>query len=280
MRRGVVLVAVASLAAAGVAALVRPWEVPERAEPAPEAASDAPGAKPPEPLLAGTRGSPKARGAAEGEALAVPAARPEGERRRIEGVVLDAERRPIAGARVRAVGAPEPATEATTDADGRFVLDLPSAAAFALAVAAPGLVEARVPAEAVRSGVRIELFAGWTISGRVVDAQTRAVLVGVRVSVSPVTSPDVPLPSAAETRADGTFAVSLPVAGTYVLHVGAPWTPASAPGAEYVPADVEGVEAGTTGLVIRLVRGLSIEGRVVGDDGEVVASPISVEVIG
>src|SRR5262245_17193808 len=279
MRRGVVLVAVASLAAAGVAALVRPWEVPERAEPAPEAASDAPGAKPPEPLLAGTRGSPKARGAAEGEALAVPAARPEGERRRIEGVVLDAERRPIAGARVRAVGASEPAPEATADADGRFVPDLASAAAFALTVTAPGLVEARVPAEAVMSGMRVALSAGWTISGAVEDAETGEAVDGLAVSVSPAASPDSPLPSSESTRWDGTFVLSLPADGEYVLHVGAAWA-APRLGADYVPTEVVGVPAGTACLRIRVVRGLAIEGRVLDDRGDPVTFRVSVDAIG
>ena len=260
MRRAAAAVLVGVLAVAGVAWLLRPWASSEDTEPAPASSGEAEDAPAPDPRLSA---------AARAGRGASPAARTADGLAREDGVALGATGTPVPGERGRAAGAP--ADPAVTGAEA------PGASPRGVA---DGSLAARGPAEAAASGARADPAAAWTISGRVEDAEDHAAIEGVRVTVSPAASPDVPLPGLATTGGDGAFSVPVPAAGSYVLHVGAPWTPADAPGAEHVAADVPGVAAGTAGLVVGLARGLAIEGRVVGDDGDLVAFPIAVEAIG
>lgn len=200
---------------------------------------------------------------------------------RISGQVLDPEGKPLRGAQVRAVGASGAAVVTAADEDGRFALDPPPGGAVALEVSATGYAETSVPPSAFMPGMKVPLPKGWEISGTVRDAATDAPIVAISLTARPATSPEGSHPSVGTWREDGSFVVTVPEAGAYVLDVGNRYRDgAPEPGDDWIATRVDGVEAGTRGLRVALTRGLSIEGRIVDEAGDPVARAVSIDAVG
>ncbi len=198
----------------------------------------------------------------------------------LRGQVLDAEGRPLAGATVRDVFAPEPAPTATTDAEGRFDLVSTADAPGVLSVSAPGSVKTTVLGDTLRAGLPITLAKEWTITGTVYDTDTGDAITAIPLSASPATSPEMLEPQVATWNADGTFRVAVPSAEAYVLDVGARGgRDGAAVGDDWVPRRVEGVAGGTTGLRVALVRGRSIEGEIVDGAGDRLTRRVYVDAV-
>lgn len=196
------------------------------------------------------------------------------------GQVLDPDGHPVAGALVREIGAPEPAPTVTTDADGRFSLDRIATPPGALLVRAPGFADAIVAARAIQAGLSVPLERGWTISGTVRDADTDEPVAATSVRASPASSPREVDPLRTKTDADGAFRLVVPDVGTYVLDVGNRYLGEQPePGDDWVPTEVEGVAAGTSGVRVALARGRAIEGEIVDEQGARLARAVWVDAV-
>ncbi len=198
----------------------------------------------------------------------------------IEGRVLGADGEPIRGAVVRTVPATDPPATATTDEEGRFAFELAGPVPTQLVVSAPGFADALVTLDARTAALVIPLAKDWSISGTVRDAETGESIVSIAVSARPATSPEATDPRLATWRPDGTFRVTVPGRGAYVLEVGARYIGAAGSALDdWVPTRVEGVAAGTVDLRVTLARGRSIEGEFVDDVGARVMRRLTVDAV-
>lgn len=235
------------------------------------------GAQAPPPALGAAGVGGRGRGAPtvpEGRAAAGVGART----RRVAGRVLDADGQPVPGALVREVVRPE--GSALTDEAGRFALEVGVDPDAGLVVTAEGYADVFVRADAAGGALGIALARGAAITGTVRDAESGEPLVGVPVRATPSTSPEAVEARVAEWREDGTFRVTVPKAGTYVLDVGARNVGADVTARdEWVPTRVEGVVAGKEAVEVRLARGRAIDGTLIDDVGEAVTRRVKVDAV-
>jgi protocatechuate 3,4-dioxygenase beta subunit len=189
----------------------------------------------------------------------------------LSGVVRDAQGRPVPGAAVRAEAeahavrfqSPGWWTPIAADAKGRFEIAGIKPGTYRIVVRSPGFAPGFVPGVSVQDGsdaeVDVVLYAGGTVSGRLLDKNDRPV-VG-RVTVQELEGQDAPFGLedvlATEAGADGRFRLTALPPGSHALAVLAPGH-----GGQRVAFDV-----GTTGEPVDLgdivlETGLAIRGRV------------------
>ncbi|MCC7139411.1 MAG: hypothetical protein IT460_13390 [Planctomycetes bacterium] len=235
------------------------------------------------PTARGADGAPPAAGAAADATRA--AARTAAARGPVVGdgpFVVGEDGRAIVGATISSVGATGPAPVATTAADGRYDVGADGDPEAPLLVEAPGFVALRATRRALIERPRVVLRPATSIAGTVVDAETGAAVVGASVRAWPSSSGDSAQAAVGASADDGRFTLTVADAGAYDLEAGVGFLAAGeAPAADaYVRTRVVGVASGATDVVLRLSRGLSIEGTVVDDAGEPVRRPVAVEVLG
>jgi hypothetical protein len=246
-----------------VLAAVAAWAVARSSSRAPAADGDAevradgaspPLARPPASLEAAPRATPPDGPAASSAA-----------RWRGSGRVVDEDGRPVRGAVVTAAGTTSPSS--TTDEAGAYD-GTPSGADGYV----PALIE-RVAAG--RADVRAARARGLSIVGSVVAAAGDPVArpVSVRV-VGRLPSGDADYTRRASVRVvDGVLRVPGLAPGAYDLWVVPEAAPADSAGARVSSTVVRDVAAGTTGLVVRLARGVVLAGRIEDGDGVPVTGP-------
>jgi hypothetical protein len=138
----------------------------------------------------------------------------------VSGRVLDEMKKPLSGVQLRLLGdAMVLGCEAITKANGEFCLPHPKCKTYCLAVYPPknsGLAAAwidEIPGDAVRH-IIIQLHPGFTITGRIIRAESNKGLKGLTLSISPVKDTDsehetVHGSGLATTSRDGTFEITL-----------------------------------------------------------------------
>ena len=177
---------------------------------------------------------------------------------------------PLAGIRVRALGSPGSA-EAVSLADGSFVLrglaegpiEMEARPADAIRASADYLREYLECAAGGADEVVLRMRRGRSIAGRVLRDDGTPVAAAVRVAL-----PSGPGEASRRRDMDATRTRSAED-GTFTLH-GLPeglYTVSAEQGGGYAPAEVRGVPAGTSDLVVVLAIGAPVSGRVVGADG-------------
>jgi protocatechuate 3,4-dioxygenase beta subunit len=185
----------------------------------------------------------------------------------IAGIVTDEGGAPIAGARVSHASADGSMSRASwtggapTDAKGRFEIDRLRAGNYNLTASADG--RARVSVGGVAAGtkdVRIVMPEGRSIEGRVVQPDGSA---AARVRVW-ANKPDGSSNGWAQTDEEGKFKIDGLGPGPHNLG-------ARSSDPKHRQVQVEGIQAGTRGVEIRLETGLTITGKVVDHDGNPVA---------
>ncbi len=189
---------------------------------------------------------------------------------RVAGIVHDAQGQPVSDAEVSAPSVPGKELRTLTDAEGRFVLELPPPGAFALVARKDGGAQG-TPASGTSGGaLRITLTDAPSIVGRVVDAATgrpiRGVVVEARAAQAPTASETL---AQAATAEDGTFTLPVPRAGAYEVQVatGSDFATPEAPDG-YVLERRAVVETGGPALEIALTLAQAIEGVLLDDAGE------------
>jgi hypothetical protein len=177
----------------------------------------------------------------------------------VRGAVVDAQDRPVEGARVSVEGAPWTVPSMTTDGAGSFQLTKVPEEATSLVAVARGYKTARVAlvhrADQAELVVRVHLAAAPSVEGDVSDADGKPVRARV------VACDGQPSEARAVSADDGTF----------VLPPSAIGCAAIAQHDEYAPSDAVTVVEGSR-LVLRLKPGGSVEGVVVDDRGTTVPS--------
>lgn len=212
-----------------------------------------------------------------------------GHRPTLAGLVLDeATQAPLAGVLLTArpaaaPGAPQGASTQSRD-DGSFVLELPAKGAYAIEAGGAGYAGAAgseeylprvlLDVDAGRADLRIVLTRGLTIEGRVLsdagEPLRREMLAEV---LGRLANGDPDFTRRRRVRlSDGLLRVPGLAPGRYDLSV-RPITLAGDPDLTDVAATlVRDVEAGTTGLEVRLARGAVLQGRLEDDAGQLVLS--------
>lgn len=190
----------------------------------------------------------------------------------VDGVVESEDGKPLAGAEVFLSplgerfqpGTLELAT--TTDARGEFRVAGLREGRHDLRVHLDGHPDAVRTVSAGAGALRIVLKPGFTLTGRILDAETGRPLGGIPVATGPRWRAGILLPSRRETLSapDGTFALVGLEEGPWDLRVGRDRT---FRGGTYPLKQVRGIVAGTRDLEIRLVRGRCIAGRLVDEEG-------------
>lgn len=208
----------------------------------------------------------------------VPDARPGGkapgpDRRAVAGRLTDAAGRPVAGARVVAGDG----SGVVTDEHGAFVLDPAPPADARLVVETPwGRLQTTVGA--LEGGAPLVMAKTVPLVGIVVDAETEAPVEGVVVAAAAAGRADAERTLALPTGDDGAFSLDVAPGRPYVLHVGSPFRSGLPRSADaYVPTRVDDVVAGGERLVVRMVKGLAIAGRVEDDAGARVVGGVRVD---
>ena len=253
----------------------RPIERSDLDDDRPDATSEA---KPPSELAVGPARRPT--DAPPAPSAGTPTKRTDGTAR-ITGRILDAEGRPVADAVVRLASAGPTDPSATTDVDGNFMLEVAAGAATEVVVSRPGFADASVAISSLAAGARVAFVKAWVIAGTVRERGTNARIVSIGVRASPITSPESQLPPSTIWREDGTFAVTVPGPGAYVLHVGAGFIGAvMTVNDDFIPTRIDNVAAGTTDVRVTLERGRSIEGEIVDDVGQRLTRPVSIDAVG
>jgi protocatechuate 3,4-dioxygenase beta subunit len=217
----------------------------------------------------------------------------------ISGTVTFGDGKPVAGVLVAAAGTEASSggprmpgmggggSNATTDAEGRFVLKALKRGQYTLSVRNNWGGNANVqpftsqPTAAGSQDVRLVVQAGLKITGRVVDDAGKPVT-QVWIWGQPVNPPKGAPPANVNARAnqDGTFElVGLPSnVESYDLTFNAQMM-----GGGYTPVTLEKVKPGTTGLEVVMESGLKIEGTILDAEGKaltnawVTAQPVAVE---
>ena len=155
--------------------------------------------------------------------------------------------------------------------DGTRTCDLLAGREDGLDPGTRGLVPVEIQDLAVGArGLRVELSPGLSISGRVLDGEGGALAepVHVRVDmVNPFGDLISPLCRDGEAGKDGSFSFEGLPKGKYRLSAWSSRRPM-----DLVPAALDGVPAGTAGVVLRLHRGVFISGTVVDGEGNPVES--------
>ncbi len=189
---------------------------------------------------------------------------------RVAGIVRDAQGQPVPDAEVSAPSAPGKDLRTLTDAEGRFVLELPPPGAFALIARKGDGVQGTLTSGTSGGALRITLTDAPSIVGRVVDAATgrpiRGVAVEARAAQAPTASETL---AQAGTAEDGTFTLPVPRAGAYEVQVATRSdfaTPTAPDG--YVLERRAVVETGGPALEIALTLAQAIEGVLLDDAGE------------
>ena len=270
----ILLLAVVGGALALVATTQRLDSSPARlADAAPNADATA-DATAPSPLAAGpTRARPRPP-----PSDATPGGSGAGRVATVEGRLLDLDGRPLVGATVRPAEASLPV--ATTDAEGRFALDVATDAVSAVTVSQAGFADATLSLAALARGVRVPATEEWAIRGTVRERGSDVAIERILVYARPAESPTSAYPAVARWLEDGTFRVVVPGAGRYVLDVGPRYLD-GAPGPldEYTPTRTDEVSAGTLDVRVELERGLSIEGEILDDEGNRSTRPLRIDAV-
>lgn len=162
-------------------------------------------------------------------------------------------------------------TAATTGSDGAFRIQKLPSGNYKLIVTPANNWMSKVnirtytsdPVAAGTEGHRLTVQAGLTISGKVVDPDNKPVS-GVYVNINPNPHKPGMMNKNAMTKSDGTFEAVGLIEGTYKLTVQAGWGGAQ----DLTGAERDGVTAGEKELVIKLERGMTITGTVLGVDGQ------------
>lgn len=196
----------------------------------------------------------------------------------LAGVVVDERGAPIAGARVASSRDGSMFDRSTlSDADGRFRLVDLADAPYSFMAAAPGYVSVmRVRFELDREDARFVLRRSGSLAGTVVDAESGAPIEQFRIRfVPPQLEPDEWPGSGYEiswsepgrnfSSSDGTWRCdgeAIEPGHLFAIEASAPgYAPIVAPRVTCV------VDADPAALMLRLTRGATIAGTVVGDDG-------------
>ena len=186
----------------------------------------------------------------------------------IRGRVRTKASEPVAGASVRGFamrrGAGASLSEATTEADGSFVLAGPDQALYRLSVEAPGFGAANKEAEPGGDPLDLVLEPAGTITGLVVDDRGQPVdsfRVSARAKDSSPMRPMMPR-SEDVTSDDGRFSLADVAAGTYVVTVTAPERATGTVPGVSVSAGA-GVDVGT----VKLGAGGTVKGTVTEQGG-------------
>lgn len=197
------------------------------------------------------------------------------------GRVLDADGKPVEGARVRPVAWTAEGAGAVTDADGKFTLRVAEIESARFVVSRAGSADAFVTRADLETGTPISIAKGERIAGRVRDRSTGEAIVGIWVYARPQSSPTSAHPFVATWGADGVFTVEVPEPGEYVIEAGSRYV-GGAPSAfdAWIPSRVEHVATGAKDVVVALDRGLAIEGEIVDETGARAARPITVDAVG
>jgi protocatechuate 3,4-dioxygenase beta subunit len=187
----------------------------------------------------------------------------------LEAQVLDSQRQPVAGAQVLAYldnpqGSGSP-IQCQTDDAGRCRLEgLDPGPYNVYAVAAKhGQTQAKVEIAPGVNRRALVFSAGVEVSGRVSD-ETGAPVAGARLALNPLESGSS---LEAASLADGSFRFSAVGDGTYRLSGGAPGFAEAA-----APEEVQVAGQEVRGLALRLSRGATLTGKVLGLDPEELAS--------
>jgi hypothetical protein len=198
---------------------------------------------------------------------------------RLTGRVLDAEEKPIVGARVRALQGAETVASTVTDATGAYTLQVPPGDVL-LEVSAAGFAPIHVPPSKTGGDAKVTLKALVTTRGRVVDAATGAGIAGAPVfRMRPADFHQSS--STVRTDADGHFELATEPDVDLRLQVGRTYLDAFVQEADaYLPTRVERVRAGTQDVLVRVERGLTMSGTLVGSDDEPLAQSVKIEALG
>ncbi len=191
----------------------------------------------------------------------------------IEGLVVDRQDRPVAGAEIEVSGRrrllPPPLqgeTAVVTGADGRFLLgDLTAGESLSIRIGKPGFAARELDNTVAPTSLRVVLAPAGRLAGQVLDADRRAVE-GATVFAAAAAGH---VHGLEQSDAAGRFAIDGLAAGPVELRVLADgFVP-------YVLAGVELPEGGEqSGLEVVLERGATVEGRVLRPDGELAAGAL------
>lgn len=194
----------------------------------------------------------------------------------LEGVVQSSSGAPVAGALVSIELLREEMPEELpgespirTDSSGHFSHIGGPPGRYAVTVEAPGFQRATVPVLGGDRSIRVVMKPALSISGRVLDAETRMPVPGIEVEIGDRFEIGRTFP-AILTNAEGAFRAEGLPPGPREIEVGK-----GTDGREdYAPVVLDGIEAGTKDLVIRLRRGLTISGRVLDSSGRPVEDQV------
>jgi len=218
---------------------------------------------------------------------------PGGEEGVVAGQVVDADGHPVVGAGVRVHSAVKGALTAHlfahllsavpgvgTDDQGRFRVTELKDGEYNLTVRAAGFLKATVPARPGGDALRVVLSKGLELSGMVTVEGTGEALTGIILRVRPASTEYSQAVGEATSREDGSFNISGLRAGSYLIEVSWKYQVIPGPTGEFIPARVGPVQAGARDVRVKLMRGLSISGRIEDDRGDALTTQVSIDVIG
>jgi hypothetical protein len=177
---------------------------------------------------------------------------------------------------------PEPHREAETDEHGRFGFDGFGAGDvyMCLRVETPGFLRAETWVGAGTHAIVLKVLPSRPLGGVVVDGATGEGIEGILVLVRPEGAGPLGPVHPAPTGAGGAFSLAGVAPGRYAVEAGAASFRPGDPAAAWIPAKVEGVEAGTTDLRIPLAKGLAISGTILDSGGRPPATPVAIQALG
>ncbi len=216
--------------------------------------------------------------------------------RRIAGIVVDAATgRGVPGVEIivkergaTRVGLADffgrtPLHSATSDGEGRFAVVELASGTYTVSIGKLGDLEASameympLAIRGVKAGtedLRLQLETGLSISGSIVDTDGNPILESLPIEVVPF-GEDGRLIGKGRTESislpDGTFRIAGLPAGTYELIFNSGRRSFASPQetpSPFAETIVAKVAAGTSGLVVRVARGLTISGKVMDEDGK------------
>ena len=186
---------------------------------------------------------------------------------RVEGRVVDAKGKGVAGVQVMAGSGPRQ-TPGRTDKAGRFVLEGLDDGMIVVQVQPPaGMVRPR--GQSVRAGrtdLEFRLVAGVTIQGTAFGPDGKPLTQGYASAQWSEQGEHAAGSTGTQIRGAGTFTLEGLPAGVRAKVQVQVWSASGK--VAYAPAVLEDVLAGTSGLEVRLGDGLTIQGRVLDADGK------------
>ncbi len=170
-----------------------------------------------------------------------------------------------------------PAASAITGEDGAFRKEGLPPGPHSVTVRADGTRERSVETPAGTADLLIVMESGFSVAGRVVDAEDGRPVAGVRVTARPRGPRGFSEARETVSGGNGEFLLDgLPEGGVDLRFD--PESGGKVGG--YGAKTVRGVAAGTSGLEVALPRGLAIAGRVVDEEGRAIASALVIHAVG